>query len=86
MKFAEIDMVQKANEEIRDLMTEHITNTDRMNTLLSAFGNDTKYNLNKNQRKEIIKLYGVAAEIFEESLTTFVPKLVLLFQKLLKEN
>ena len=85
MKFAEMNMISKAHEEMRDLMSEHITNTDRMNALLSSLANDTKYNLNKNQRKEIIKLFGVAAEIFEESLITFVPKLVLLFQKLLKE-
>ena len=66
-------MVYKAHEEMKDLMTEHITNTDRMNAFLSALStSDTKYNSNKGQRKEIIKLYGIAAEIFEESLNTFV--------------
>lgn len=40
----------------------------------------------KNRRKEMIKAYGEAAEIFEESLTTFVPKLVQYFQKILKET
>ena len=53
-------------------MSEHITNTDRMNAFLSALSSENKYNLNQNKRKEIIKLYGIAAEIFEDSLTTFV--------------
>jgi len=78
-------MVAKAHEEMRDLMTEHITNTDRMNTFLSALS-DNRYNLNKNQRKEIIKLYGIASEIFEDSLVTFVHKIIMHLQKLLKEN
>ena len=66
-------MIYKAHEEIKDLMTEHITNTDRMNAFLSALSmSDTKYNTNKGHRKEIIKIYGIAAEIFEESLMTFV--------------
>ena len=34
----------------------------------------------------MIKLYGIAAEIYEEALITFVQKIVLYLQKLLKEN
>ena len=79
-------MVQKAHEEMKDLMTEHVTNSDRMNALFSALASDTKYNVNRNQRKEIVKLFGAAAEIFEESLSTFVSKVVTLLQKLLKES
>lgn len=41
-------MLSKAHEEIRDLMTEHITNTDRMNAFLTALSSDTKYNVNQN--------------------------------------
>jgi len=81
-----MNMVQKAHEEMKDLMTEHITNSDRMNALFNALASDTKYNINRNQRKEIVKLFGVAAEIFEESLSTFVSKVVTLLQKLLKES
>ena len=79
-------MINKAHEEMRDLMTEHITNTDRMNAFLQALASDTKYNMNQNQRKEIIKLYGVAAEIFEESLVGFTQKIICYLLKLLKEN
>jgi len=59
-------------------MTEHITNSDRMNTFLSALAQEgnpasTGY---KNQRREMARLYGVAAEIYEESLITFVQKII----------
>lgn len=79
-------MITQAQEEIRDLMTQHITNSDRMNAFLAALASDSKYNLNQKQRIEIIKLFGVAAEIFEESLQSFVHKIVLYLQKILKEN
>lgn len=69
-------MVPKAHEEMRDLMIEHITNTDRMNAFLGAVA-DNRYNTSKNQRKEVVKLYGIATEIFEESLCTFSGKIIL---------
>ena len=79
-------MVFKAQEEMRDLMTEHITNSDRMNVFLTALSSENKYSINANQRKEIVKLYGVAAEIFEDSLSSFVIKMISFLIKLLKEN
>ena len=81
-------------------MTEHVINTDRMNTFLAALsglnnnistqggsgGTSQLITSEKNRRKEMIKVYGEAAEIFEESLITFVPKIVQYFQKILKET
>ena len=78
----------QAHEDMQDLMLEHITNSDRMNAFLSFLtqeGNKSAPGY-KNQRKEMIKLYGTAAEIYEESLITFVQKIVLFLQKLLKQN
>lgn len=34
----------------------------------------------------MIKVYGEAAEIFEESLATFIPKIIQFFLKILKES
>ncbi len=34
----------------------------------------------------MIKCYGIAAELYEDSLLTFVQKIALFIQKLLKEN
>lgn len=39
-----------------------------------------------NQKKELIKLYSVAAEIFEEALLPFMPKILTYLQRKLKEN
>lgn len=86
--------VPQAKEELNELMTEHIINTDRMNTFLAALTGLTNMNIStqggsggtsqliaseKNRRKEMIKIYGEAAEIFEESLITFVSKIVQYF-------
>jgi hypothetical protein len=36
-------------------------------------------------RLRMISVFGEAAEIFEESLTPFLPKILLYFQRILKE-
>jgi hypothetical protein len=71
--------VTKAHEEISDLMGEHITNSDRMTAFLGALAGPGDKNSpnNKSQRKEMIKIYGLAAELYEESLLTFVLKVAL---------
>lgn len=43
-------------------------------------------NQEKNRRREMILIYGDAAEIFEDSLASFANKIVLYFQKILKEH
>lgn len=64
-------------------MTEHITNTERMTALFAALAQTEG---SKTQRREMIKLYGVSSEIFEDSLVGFVQKITLYLQKLLKES
>jgi hypothetical protein len=74
-KLGDNNTLKSAHDEIRELMTEHITNTDRMNSfllMLSEFNDHMK----PNQKKEMIKLYGEAAEVFEESLLPFMPKVL----------
>ena len=39
-KFQDPNLVNSAHEEIHDLMSEHITNSDRMNAFLSALAQD----------------------------------------------
>ena len=39
-----------------------------------------------NHKKELIKLYGSAAEIFEEALLPFMPKVLAYLQRKLKDN
>ena len=56
-------------------MTEHITNTDRMNAFLFML---TEHNdhMKPNHKKDLIKVYGTASEIFEEALVPFMPKVL----------
>ena len=60
-------------------MGEHITNSDRMTAFLGALAGPGDKNSpnNKSQRKEMIKIYGLAGELYEESLQTFVLKVAL---------
>lgn len=42
--------------------------------------------MKSTQKKEYIKVYAIAAEIFEESLIPFLPKILSTFTKKLKEE
>ena len=66
-KFSDPHTSKIAHDEIRELMTEHITNTDRMNVFLLSISETTEL-MKVSQKKELIKLYAEAAEIFEEAL------------------
>jgi len=50
-------------------MTENITNADRMTIFLDSLSMDTP-------NPDLIKLYGKAAEIYEDSLITYVNKML----------
>lgn len=77
--------IKTAQDEVKELMTEHITNTDRMNAFITMAAEVNEHQ-KPNQKKEMIKLYGMAAEIFEESLIPFMPKILTYLQRKLKDN
>jgi hypothetical protein len=83
-KFADTDTTQTGHAEIRELMTVHITNTERMNCFLSSLAESNEY-MKSHQKKEYIRLYGEAASIFEDSLLSFVPKILGFLLKKLKD-
>ena len=74
-KFGEPHTMRIAHDEVRELMTEHITNTDRMNAFLFALSESNEH-MKVQHKKELIKIYGEAAEIFEEALLPFLPKIL----------
>lgn len=84
-KFNNTYTATTAVDELKELMIEHITNTDRMNTFLYHINEQTDH-LGNTQKKEYIKVYAIAAEIFEESLVPFLPKILSQIQQKLKEN
>lgn len=75
---------KQAQDEVHELMTEHVTNTDRMNTFLHMLS-ETNEHMKPQHKKELIKVYSQAAEIFEEALLAFLPKILGYLEKRLKE-
>lgn len=84
-KFAGPHTQQQAAEELKRLMKVEITDNDRMILFLSCLANIDEH-MNISQMKEQIKQFGVAAEIFEDALVPFVPKMLFSFSKRLKEE
>ncbi len=66
-------------------MTEHITNTERMNAFLHML-QDHHEHMKVGHRRELIKTYSAAAEIFEDALIPFLPKIYGYLEKKLKEG
>ncbi len=84
-KFSDALTLKQGQDEVHELMTEHVTNTDRMNTFLFMLQDHSEH-MRINQRKEMIKTYAHAAEIFEEALVPFLPKISGYLEKKLKEG
>ena len=84
-KFGEPHTMRIAHDEVKELMTEHITNTDRMNSFLFSLSESNEH-MKIQHKKELIKIYGESAEVFEEALLPFFPKILSYLQKKLREN
>jgi len=84
-KFFDNHTLKTGIEEIKRFMMNDITDTDRMNAFLNALADHNEH-MKTQQKKEYIKIYGVAAEIFEESLIQFLPKILGNLQKKIKEE
>ena len=84
-KFADNHTLKTGIEEVKRFMATEITDNDRMNSFLSAVA-DHHEHMKQQQRREQIKIYGLAAEIFEEALIPFLPKILQLLAKKIKEG
>jgi len=58
-------------EEIHKFMTVEITDHEHMVLFLSLIGESNDH-MKTQQKKEYIKIFGLAAEIFEESLIPYL--------------
>lgn len=74
-KFAKVHTQKKAAEELKQLMTTDITDNERMNMFLNQLA-EINDHMNLGQMKEQFKQFGVAAEIFEDALVPFIPKIL----------
>jgi hypothetical protein len=84
-KFSDNHTVKTGIEEIKRFMATEITDNDRMNSFLNTVS-DHHEHMKPQQRREQIKIYGLAAEIFEEALVPFLPKVLAILTKKLKEG
>lgn len=66
-------------------MKVDITDNDRMTIFLTTLA-EFKEHMSLNQMKEQIKQFGIAAEIFEDALVPFLPKMISSFAKRIKEE
>jgi hypothetical protein len=66
------------------LVQEHVINSERMNVViyhLTEF-NDT---MKPFQRKELIKLLASSAEVFQDKMVPFMPKILAFYGKRIKD-
>ena len=84
-KFGQPHTLQQGIDELRHLMETEITENDRMVIFLAKL---TEFNPHTKvqQMQEMIKMFGVAAEIFEDSLIEFIPKILMQLEKKCKEE
>ena len=66
-------------------MKVDITDNDKMIIFLNSLGNLNEH-MNVSQMKEQIKQFGVAAEIFDEALVPFLPRIMASLAKRIKEE
>jgi hypothetical protein len=84
-KFQDAHTLKTGIEEVKKFMMNDITDTDKMNTFLTSVAEHNEH-MKPQQKKEHLKVYGLAAEIFEESLIPFLPKIHTVLQKKCKES
>jgi hypothetical protein len=73
-KFQDNLTTKQASDEVHELMTEYITNTDRMTAFLFML-QDHNEHMKIYHKRELMKIYATAAEIFEDALIPFLPKI-----------
>ena len=66
-------------------MKSEVTDNDRMLILFHKL-TDFNEHIKANQMKEQIKMYGVCAEIFEEDLLQFVPRILKSLEKVVNSE
>ena len=73
-KFGDNSTLKYAQDEIRELMAEHITDSERMNLFINMIS-DINDQLKPMQKKEQLKIFGQLGEMFGENVLPFMPKL-----------
>mmetsp|Transcript_42873 Transcript_42873/g.41205 ORF Transcript_42873/g.41205 Transcript_42873/m.41205 type:complete len:121 (+) Transcript_42873:4-366(+) len=83
-KFGDNSTLKYAMEEVKEIMSEQITDSERMNVFI-AFISDINDQMKQSQKKEQIKLFGLLGEYFGEKVIPFLPKILQFYQKKFKD-
>jgi hypothetical protein len=84
-KFSESFTLQQGIDEFKQILMTKTTDQDKMNYMIYKL-TDFNAHMKVQQMKEQIKMYGVCAEVFEEDLIPFIPKIHKSLEKLMKEE
>lgn len=74
-KFGDNATLKYAQEEIRELMVEQISDSERMTTFIHLIS-DVNEHMKPMQKREHMRLFGLLGEIFGEALIPFMPKII----------
>lgn len=77
--------MKSGQEELRKLIQEKVEDSSHMNLLLNSL-TDFNEHIKEPQMREQIKMFGVAAEEFEEEIVLYIPKILQLLMKQIKED
>jgi len=83
-KLADNSTLKTGQDEVRDLMIDHITDSERMGTFIHMISEFNEL-MKPNQKKEHMRLMSQIAEIFGENAIPFMPKILQFYQKKFKE-
>jgi len=84
-KLQDSSTLKTGQDEIQCLMQEHITNLERMNLFIYHVS-DFNQGMKQAQKREHIKILGLAAEQFGSRMIQFNPKLIAFLQKRIKDS
>eukprot|EP00347_Sterkiella_histriomuscorum_P010202 403377213 len=84
-KLSDQSTIKSATEEVYQLLKEHTINNERLNVVIYHITefHDT---MKTFQRREHIKLLGVAAEIYQDKLIQYMPKILAFYNKRIKDS
>jgi len=84
-KFGAAHTIPIAQEEIRKFMTVEITDHEHMLLFLNILAESNDH-MKLQQKKEYIKIFGLAAEIFEDALIPYLQRILNTFCKRANEQ
>jgi hypothetical protein len=76
--------LKSAAEEMREIMQEYITDSERMNMFIHLIS-DVNEHMKPSQKKEHLKLFGWLGEFFGENIIPFMPKILQFYEKKFKD-